>query len=127
VSEELLPILQAWAPYRPSNGTEGEIFQERWCFQCARDAAFRNGKPEYGCRILSATMAFDVGDTEYPSEWIREANDTEWPGTARCTAFVPLAELSLRAKRAWKTRRERARRSCADLFPESSPAVEEGT
>lgn len=109
-------IVPAWEPYRPGNGTEGEMFQEQWCNRCARDAAFRNGKPEHGCRILAATMAFEVDDPEYPREWIREANDSEWPGTARCTAFVPAEELSNRAKRAWETRRKQVRESCGDLF-----------
>lgn len=109
-------VLQAWEPYRPSNGTEGEIFMERWCFRCSRDAAFRNGKPEYGCQILAATFVFDLDDPEYPKEWVRQSTDDEWPGTARCTAFVPQSELSERAKRAWATRRQMLRDSCRDLF-----------
>jgi hypothetical protein len=92
------------------------MFMERWCDHCARDAAARNGKFEHGCRILAATFVFDVGDPAFPKEWIRAANDREWPGTARCTAFVPAEELSARAKRAWETRRKMARESCPDLF-----------
>lgn len=109
-------ITPAWEPYRPSNGTEGEMFMEQWCSRCARDVAYRNNKPEYGCRILAATFVFDIDDPEYPKEWIRQATDDEWPGTARCTAFVPTGELSARARRAWKTRRENAAKSCGDLF-----------
>lgn len=109
-------LRKLWKPYRPSNDTEGMMFMEHWCDRCARDAATRNGKPEHGCPILAATLAFDVDDPDYPNAWIRQANDTEWPGTARCTEFVPAEELSNRARRAWATRRKNVRESCEDLF-----------
>jgi hypothetical protein len=61
--------------YRPSNGTEGECFMAEWCDRCAKDA-----KP-LSCSIITDTMAYDVDDAEYPSEWV-------WDGkTPRCTAF----------------------------------------
>ena len=60
--------------YRPSNGTEGQIFQEQWCDRC------RRGQGD-GCRILSDSMAFDTSDKEYPSE-LRYENDMPI-----CTAF----------------------------------------
>jgi hypothetical protein len=65
--------------YRPSNGTEGDIFMEAWCSRCQRDA---NGD----CPILAATMALDVDDEAYPSEWIVVDNDP------MCTAFVAAGE-----------------------------------
>ena len=76
-------VLPAWEAYRPSNGTEGLLFQEAWCARCAHDLT-------EGCPILRRTLFHEIGDPEYPVEWIRQANDTEWPGTARCTAFVPM-------------------------------------
>jgi hypothetical protein len=114
-------ILPAWEPYRPSNGTEGQFFMEEWCLRCARDAAFRNDKPEHGCRILARTLLYDIDDPNYPKEWVRRSNDNEWPGSARCTAFVSQEELSKRARRAWQTRRERRRASCRDLFDPEKP------
>lgn len=98
---------EAWNTYRPSNGTEGMIFMERWCFQCAR---------EKRCPILTATFLYDEDDVRYPKEWIRKSHDDEWPGTALCTGFIPRELLSVRARMAWDTRRRMARQSCADLF-----------
>lgn len=66
-------------PYRPSNGTEGEIFQGQWCYHCAR---FEPEEGEY-CPILGAAMMNDIGDEEFPSEWVRDAANGP-----RCTAFT---------------------------------------
>lgn len=50
--------------YRPSNGTEGMIFMDKFC------------------DIISNTMAYDINDPEYPKEWIyNEKNEpvcTKW-------------------------------------------------
>ncbi len=67
--------------YQPSNGTEGEIFMKQFCQNCQRD----NLDPETcegGCDILVRTMAFNVDDDEYPSEWIIGTD-----GQPTCTAF----------------------------------------
>ena len=46
--------------YRPSNGTEGELFQEGWCYHCKRDAAFQADPDSAdGCPILAASYAGD--------------------------------------------------------------------
>jgi hypothetical protein len=66
--------------YRPSCGSEGMDFMERFCSRCWRDAAFQAGEGD-SCPIAAATMAFDVDDPEYPSEWIED------DAGARCTAF----------------------------------------
>lgn len=66
-------------PYRPSNGTEGVAFIERFCGRCARDV-------NHDCPILAATFAFDIGEDDYPREWIQD------DAGARCTAFVPEGE-----------------------------------
>ena len=83
---EVLPL---WEPYRPSSWSEGESFRAVWCENCSRDEQARQGDFEHGCRILARTLALSKDDPEYPREWIRLANDDEWPGSARCTAFEP--------------------------------------
>jgi hypothetical protein len=70
--------------YRPSNGTEGEIFYDAWCQDCRKDEAFRKGEGD-SCLILAATMCLDVDDEEYPKEWLYGAD-----GQPKCTAFEPL-------------------------------------
>jgi len=70
-------------PYRPSNGTDGEIFYANWCEGCAKDAKYREtGKG--GCQIIVGAMLYDIGDPDYPPEWIQDEHGP------RCTAFVPV-------------------------------------
>lgn len=71
-----MPETIASRPYRPSNGTEGEIFQCEFCYRCAKDMPSRH------CKIALRAFAFDIRDPQYPAEWIE---DLEGP---RCTAFV---------------------------------------
>ena len=40
----------AGKPYRPSNGTEGSMFQDRFCSQCTKDNLGDEGKG--GCEII---------------------------------------------------------------------------
>lgn len=61
--------------WRPSNGTEGEIFRESWCEKCKKDA-------NEDCPILAATLAFSVEDEKYPMEW-QYGED----GQPKCSAF----------------------------------------
>lgn len=61
--------------WRPSNGTEGEIFMDSWCSECARDK-------NQNCPILAATLCHEVTDAEYPSDW-QYGDD----GQPKCTAF----------------------------------------
>lgn len=70
-------------PYRPSNGTEGEFFHERWCADCKRDAAFQQD-PDFGdsCPLICNAMAFNIGHPEYPTEWIYGED-----GQPECKAF----------------------------------------
>lgn len=78
--------------FRPSNGTEGDIFFANWCHQCARDKAMSEGKDydectdDEMCKIIGATMCYDIEDAEYPTEWIYK------DGTPTCTAFVKAGE-----------------------------------
>ena len=68
--------------YRPSNGTEGEIFMNHFCDRCSKDAKYRETLDgSDGCEILANTLVFEIDDPEYPKEWIR---DEKGP---RCTAF----------------------------------------
>jgi hypothetical protein len=71
--------------YRPSNGTEGDIFQERWCELCTKDEAARRGDYENGCPIIAAALAWDVDDPDYPGEWVYDGE-----GQPSCTAFEAL-------------------------------------
>jgi hypothetical protein len=71
--------------YRPSNGSEGEGFEEQWCERCERDVAFRANDEGYGCLILARALAHDITDPEYPREWCQDE-----AGTPRCTAFVEI-------------------------------------
>lgn len=72
-------------PYRPANGTEGMIFQEKWCENCA----FWQDDPDAAdqCQIALNAFVCDVGDHEYPVEWVRDDSDDTY-GNPRCTAFV---------------------------------------
>ena len=75
-----------WEPYRPSNGTEGEIFRDRWCDRCEKDV-------HGDCQIYVRTLVYDTADAKYPVEWRRPADDDSWPGRAECTAFENLVQF----------------------------------
>jgi hypothetical protein len=63
--------------YRPSNGTEGDFFMDKFCFRC------RNDSEDAQCSLLIASMVFDVDDPEYPSEWVQNEDGIG----GYCTAF----------------------------------------
>lgn len=63
--------------YRPSNGFEGEIFMERFCYRCQKDK-------DQNCEIILGTMVFGVDEEEYPLEW-QYGSD----GQPICTSFDP--------------------------------------
>ena len=77
-------------PYRPSNGTEGEMFMERFCYRCKHDEDFQKHQAGEGCGILSATMIYDTEDDEYPEEWV--SDDDVGLVNPRCTAFEKVEE-----------------------------------
>lgn len=68
----------AGAKYRPSNGTEGEMFRGCFCTRCVKDV--NNNCPIYVQALIRGT-----DDPEYPKEWVI-AED----GQPRCTAFQEL-------------------------------------
>lgn len=59
---ELAKLLESriGRPFRPSNGTEGELFMGCWCADCRRDGE---------CRIPTQSMVFPLGDPQYPHQW----------------------------------------------------------
>lgn len=65
--------------YQPSNGTEGDIFMERFCFRCSRCP--KSPEANNQCLILGKTFAFNIGDAEYPRQW-RYVDDKP-----ECTSF----------------------------------------
>jgi hypothetical protein len=85
---------RAGEKYRPSNGTEGEIFITSWCGKCQRDKAMREGfdidecDDNERCDIIANTFAYDVEDPEYPIEWQYDKD-----GQPCCTAYVPAGEV----------------------------------
>jgi hypothetical protein len=66
--------------YRPSNGTEGEFFQARFCYRCAKDA-------NNDCEIILRSMAFNTWEDDYPREWTYGEDDKP-----TCTAFEARAK-----------------------------------
>ena len=61
-------------PYCPANGTEGEMFAERWCDHCEH-----NG----GCEIYAAAFfTADPDSPDHPYQWRHGAD-----GQPECTAF----------------------------------------
>ena len=68
--------------YRPSNGTEGEMFMAEFCERCMHE-----GDDEKCCDILMRSMCYSKDDPEYPEEWRFDAT-----GNPTCTAFVERIE-----------------------------------
>lgn len=64
--------------YRPSNGSEGEVFQAKWCDHCLNDDV----ENEDYCEILNNSLIFGAQDDGYPDEWIIGKD-----GHPKCTAF----------------------------------------
>jgi len=74
---------EAGKKYRPSNGSEGEIFTDYYCARCVREEFMHTmNDNDKKCEILTSTMFFDVDDEKYPSEW-QYTKD----GQPTCTAF----------------------------------------
>lgn len=55
---------RAGRKYRPSNGTEGDMFMREFCEQCKHD----DGEDKL-CEIIALSMSYDVEHDEYPVEW----------------------------------------------------------
>lgn len=70
-------------PFRPANGSMGEIFMAQWCKRCTKD------DPDNGrfCGILTCAVVFDIDEDEYPRDYWRVDVGDPLGETARCTAF----------------------------------------
>jgi hypothetical protein len=68
--------MSAQRPYRPSNGTEGDIFLANWCESCASGS-----NEDDPCRVQMYAFNFNIDDDEYPSEWIYRN------GVPTCTVY----------------------------------------
>ena len=68
--------------YRPSNGTEGDMFMSWNCHGCLRDHAFHAENSGTGCEIIARSMVDDAK----PAEWTRDP-DSGFPGDARCSEW----------------------------------------
>jgi hypothetical protein len=55
----------------------------RWCGRCTKEG---DGKEVDYCPIATWTMAVEIDDPNYPSEWV------EIDGWPHCTAFDPIDE-----------------------------------
>lgn len=80
--------------YKPSNGTEGMMFQSEWCEKCWKDRHAEDD-PTKGCQILLRTMMYDSRHPHYPGEWRRDP-ETDEP---ICTAFLSYEEHENRCKK----------------------------
>ena len=68
----------AGKPFKPSNGTEGEIWMEKFCYQCIHERWSHHQNEDGGkCEILTNGL---IG--EQPKEWMFSENGwpvcTEW-------------------------------------------------
>ena len=75
----------AGKPYRPSNGTEGMIFEAKFCEQCSKmQPGDDDAEP---CMIYGNAMFNSIGDPDYPAEWKYDGE-----GRPVCTSFEPDAD-----------------------------------
>lgn len=74
-------------PYRPANGTAGDIFEAEFCERCKHNAEYLETQDgEKSCKIWARAFTFAISDPEYPKEWVKDDGD-RFEETARCTAF----------------------------------------
>ena len=71
-------------PYKPSNGTEGIIFQEQFCDRCLHNQDI-DDECGVGCPILIATFFASIGAPSYPNQWVEDDNGSN----PRCLAHNP--------------------------------------
>src|SRR5688572_4268249 len=72
---------EAGKSFRPSNGTEGMIFDEHFCSQCIHQSP----DPTRGksCEVFCAAFCLNENDPGYPNEWVYDSEG--WP---ICTKWV---------------------------------------
>lgn len=59
--------------YRPSTGTEGELFVSKQCTECCSKET---------CEIPMLSMLYEANEPEYPKEWVVDSDGKN----PRCTA-----------------------------------------
>jgi hypothetical protein len=64
-------------PYRPSNGTEGRMFMERFCKRCENDSE------AHRCTTLGDALCYQIEHANYPKEWTHTED-----GEPTCTLFT---------------------------------------
>lgn len=74
---------QELKPYRPSSGTEGMMFTEKWCERCAR-----YGEEGEGCNIWLLSCIHSTSHPDYPKEWVTGDRGATALSEAMCTAFT---------------------------------------
>lgn len=67
--------------YRPSNGTEGMIFEDMFCDRCTHE----DSENRRFCDIHNRAILHGVDEPEYPQEWAYISVDNI--EQAVCTAF----------------------------------------
>lgn len=78
----------AGRPFRPSNGTEGDIFMDSFCFNCIHERwthRQNEDRDEDKCEIMSRSLLYDANDDRYPKEWVY--NEEGWPVCAKWKKF----------------------------------------
>ena len=59
-------VINKRVSYRPSNSTEGMMFEAAWCNNCKREEISN------GCEIHGRALAFTEDHSDYPKEWVRD-------------------------------------------------------
>jgi len=67
--------------YRPSNGTEGMWFEDKFCMNCINCDPNPDGKKQ--CMIMMRAFMHDTNEPQYPTEWVYDENNKP-----TCTAWV---------------------------------------
>lgn len=67
--------------YRPSNGTEGGWFEDKFCMNCINTNPDPTKRPQ--CDIWCAAVCWDIKDERYPKQWTYDADNKP-----TCTSWV---------------------------------------
>lgn len=68
--------------YRPSSGTEGMYFEDKFCSHCIHEKYCHSGiEGDKSCEIMLNAFMYDQRDKEYPKEWVYDGD-----GKPTCTA-----------------------------------------
>lgn len=67
--------------YQPSNGSEGDWFEDKFCMNCLHTNPDPCKKPQ--CEIWCRAVCWNVNDEHYPKEWIYDKNNKP-----TCTAWI---------------------------------------